>query len=223
MATTQTEARAKTAPPRNTRRNEIIAIALFALSLLIALCLIPYSYYANDPSWNVGGQTDAPRNWIGMIGANVSEALFQFVGLAAYLLPVLLFAAAWRRFRTRRIHAPLSRIAGLVTLLLAASALLDLYNVPKPFDAKFRPGGFAGALISKALASGLNTVGASVLLFALAATGLLLATNFSFIRAYEWIVASFGNRFAFMHGLPEKFGAWRARRREHARVRVEMR
>jgi DNA segregation ATPase FtsK/SpoIIIE, S-DNA-T family len=223
MATTQTEARAKTAPPRNTRRNEIIAIALCALGLLLALCLIPFSYNPNDASWNVGGQTDAAHNWIGMIGANVAGALFQFVGLAAYLLPLLLFAAAWRRFRTRRIHAPLSRIVGLVTLVLAASALLALSSMGPLMDKSFRPGGLTGTLIARVLASGLNTVGASILLVALAATGLLLATNFSFVRAYEWLVASFGNRFAFLRELPEKFGAWRARRRERARVRIEMR
>src|SRR4051812_36434713 len=111
MATTQTEAGSKGIAPRNTRRNEIIAIALCALGVLFALCLIPFSYHPNDSSWNLKGQTEPAHNWIGMIGANVSEALFQFVGLAAYLLPVLLFAAAWRRFRTRRIHAPWSRIA----------------------------------------------------------------------------------------------------------------
>jgi S-DNA-T family DNA segregation ATPase FtsK/SpoIIIE len=223
MATTQTEAQAKPVAPRNTRRNEIIAIALCALGLLLALCLIPFSYYPSDPSWNVGGQTDPTRNWIGMIGANVADALFQFVGLAAYLLPLLLFAAAWRRFRTRRIHAPLSRIVGLLTLVLAASALLALSSIDPLIDKSFRPGGLTGTLIARVLASGLNTVGASVLLVALAAAGLVLATNFSFVRAYEWLISSFGNRFQFVRAFPERIEAWRARRRERAQRRVEMR
>src|SRR2546423_14775217 len=98
---------------------------------------MPVAYHPGDPSWNTGGQTEPARNWIGLIGAYVSEALFQNVGLAAYLLPILLFAAAWRRFRTRHIRAPLSRIAGLVTLLLASSALLDLFSDQKPFDRQF--------------------------------------------------------------------------------------
>ncbi|HEV7373325.1 MAG TPA: DNA translocase FtsK [Pyrinomonadaceae bacterium] len=221
MATTQTEARAaKTAAPKNTRRNEIIAILLFALSLLLALCL--FSYNPNDPSWNTAAQGPT-RNWIGPFGANVAAGLFQFVGLATYLLPLLFLAAAWRRFRTRRIRAPLSRIIGLVTLVMASAALFDLFITPSLVDKSFKPGGLAGNLIKQALVSGLSTVGASVLLTAFAATGLLLATNFSFVRSYEWIGGTFGDRFAFFRNIPERFNAWRAARRERAQLRMNMR
>src|SRR5215212_8596665 len=126
MATAQTEARAKAQTPKNTRRNEIVAILLCALGVLVALCL--FSYRPDDPSWNAAGQS-ATRNWIGPFGANLASVLFQFVGLAAYLLPLLLLAAAWRRFRTRRIRAPLSRVVGLVTLLLAAASLFAIFIV----------------------------------------------------------------------------------------------
>jgi S-DNA-T family DNA segregation ATPase FtsK/SpoIIIE len=221
MATTQTEARAaKTAAPKNTRRNEIISILLFALGALLSLCL--FSYKANDPSWNAAGQ-NVTRNWIGPLGANIAAGLFQFVGLAAYLLPLLLLAAAWRRFRTRRIRAPLSRIIGLVTLVMAAAALFAIFIVRPLFDASVPAGGLAGALISRVLVSGLSTTGATILLTALAATGLLLATNFSFVRSYEWIGGTFGDRFAFFRNIPERFNAWRAARRERAQLRMNMR
>ena len=219
MGTTQTELSSAEAP-RNTRRNEIVAIALLAMGLLLALCLA--SYNPNDPSWNAAGQNEA-RNLVGVIGANVAAAAFQTVGLAAYLLPLLLVAAAWRRFRTRRIHAPLSRVVGLVTLVLASAALLTLSTIRPLADSSFHPGGLAGTVIAQALASGLNTVGATVLLVAIAATGLLLATNFSFARFYEHIVAMFGNRFAYFRSIPEKVQAWRELRKEKATLRAEMR
>src|SRR5258705_9322410 len=110
---------------RNTRVNEVIAIALIALGLLLFLCL--FSYNPNDPSWNAAGESGA-RNWVGAVGANVAAALFQGIGLAAYLLPALFFAAAWRRVRSRRINAPVSRISGLVMLVLSSAALLSLAN-----------------------------------------------------------------------------------------------
>jgi S-DNA-T family DNA segregation ATPase FtsK/SpoIIIE len=219
MATLQTDAQS-TEAPRNTRRNEIIAIALLALGLLLALCLA--SYNPNDPSWNAAGQNEA-RNLVGVIGANVAAVAFQAVGLAAYLLPALLLAAAWRRFRTRRIQAPLSRMIGLTILVLASAALVTLSSIKPLFDSSFHPGGLAGTVIAQALASGLNTVGAAILLTAIAATGLLLATNFSFARFYEGIVAMFGNRFASFRALPQRIAAWRAERREKAAVRTEMR
>jgi len=222
MAVTQTEARAQPAAPRNTRRNEIIAIALFALGLLFALCLA--SYDGSDASWNVGGQTVASHNnFVGAIGANVAAALYQAFGLAACLLPLLLLAAAWRRFRTRRIHAPLSRVVGLLLLVLACAALLSLSNVRPLFDKSFAPGGLVGTLLASTLSSGLNSIGASVLLVALAATGLLLATNFSFAHFYEQLLSLFANRLGFFHSAPARLKEWRAQRREQAAERAAQR
>jgi hypothetical protein len=134
--------------PRNTRVNEIIAIGLIAIALLLALCLA--SYHPNDASWNAAGESGA-RNWIGAVGANVSAALFQGIGLAAYLLPLLILAAAWRRFRSLKINAPLSRLAGLLIIVLSSSALLSLANLRPFYDNSFNAGGLTGAVISRAL------------------------------------------------------------------------
>lgn len=227
MATTQTEARATAtnpspnAPLRNTRRNEIIALALLVLGALVALCLL--SYNPNDASWNVAGQTNADRrNFVGVVGAEIAVTLFQTIGLAAYLVPALLFVAAWRRFRTRRLRAPFLRVAGLLLIVVAISSLLALFSVPQLYDRSFEPGGLIGAFVAYVLAGSLNTIGASVLLFALAAAGLLLATNFSFTRALERLTAAGDARFATLKFLPERFKAWRTRRREAAREQAEM-
>src|SRR5438309_6164731 len=176
MATIPTEIE-MTSAPRNTRLNEIIAIGMIALALLLGLCLA--SYNPNDPSWNAAGGTGV-HNWIGAVGANVAAGLFQGIGLAAYLLPFLLLVAAWRRFRSRRINSPMMRLAGLVVLVLSASALLTLANIRLFFDSSFNAGGLTGAIITRALVAGLNTIGATILLFTVAATGVLLATRFSF-------------------------------------------
>ena len=208
--------------PRNSRRNEIVAILLFAVGVLLSLCLISAAFYPGDPSWNSAGQTET-HNWTGAIGSNVAALLFQFVGLAAYLLPCLLLAAAWRRFKTRSFRAPFYRLFGLVVLTLAAAALLSISNIQPIFDSSVQPGGLVGTLISRGLVSGLNTVGATVLLIAVAATGLLLATNFSFIRLYETIVDVIVERFAVITNLPQKFKARREARAERRRLLKEQR
>src|SRR5215204_507995 len=223
MATAQVEARLKAgggAQPRNTRRNEIIAIALFALSALLAFCLV--SYNPDDPSWVAAGSAGA-RNWTGRVGANVAAGLFQSFGLAAALLPLLLVAAAWRRFRTRRIHAPLSRVIGLATLTLAASSLLALYVAEPLFDRSFNAAGFIGVLFAESLKGVLNTVGATVMLAAAAAVGLLLATNFSFVSAYERTASALANPSGAFRQNFERFQAWRAARRAQALARAESR
>jgi len=223
MATAQIEARLKAggpAAPRNTRRNEIVAIALFALSALLTLCLVSYS--PNDPSWVSTGAASA-RNWTGRAGANVAAALFQTFGLAAALLPLLLVAAAWRRFRTRRIQAPLSQVIGLVTLTLAAASVLALYVSEPLFDRSFNAGGFVGVLIAESLKGVLNTVGATVMLAAAAAVGLLLATNFSFVSAYDRTAAAVMNPSGTFRKTFDRFQAWRAARRAAALARAEER
>ena len=216
MATTaQIEERPRVIIPRAGRGNEILAILFIALGLLLALCLISAAFYPNDPSWNSVGGSET-HNWAGAIGGNVAATAFQFIGLAAYLLPLLLFAAAWRRFRRNAIQSPVTRIAGLVVLVIAASALLSISQLHPLFDSIVQPGGLLGSVVAQSLASGLSRIGATVLLIAIAASGLLLATNFSFIRLYEILVNLIATRFAFVGKIPERFRAWQQLRRETA-------
>src|ERR1043165_5247452 len=206
--------------PRASRGNEILAILFIAVGLLLALCLISAAFYPNDPSWNSAGAAET-HNWAGAIGANVAATAFQFIGLASFLLPLLLFAAAWRRFRPSTIHHAWTRITGLIVLVIAASSLLSISHLHPLFDSSVQPGGLLGAVVSQGFASGSSNIGATVLLVASAATGLLLATNFSYIHLYEIIVNAIATRFAFVGKLPERFRAWRQTRRELAEKRKE--
>jgi len=218
--TTHIEEKPRIIIPRANRRNEILAILFLALGLLLALCLISAAFYPNDPSWNSAGQAQT-QNWAGSVGANVAATAFQFIGLAAYLLPLLLFAAAWRQVHAATIHSPWTRIVGLVILVVAAAALLSISQIHPLFDGSVQPGGLLGAIVAQGLASGLNNVGATVLLVAVAAMGLLLATNFSFVRMYEVVAHAIGTRFAFVGKLPERFRVWRHERAERARLQKE--
>ena len=218
--TTHIEEKPRIILPRASRGNEILAILFIAAGLLLALCLISAAFYPNDPSWNSAGQSQT-HNWAGAIGANVAATGFQFIGLAAYLLPLLLFAAAWRRFRPSNGSRSWMRIVGVVVLVVAAAALLSISQMRPLFDGSVQPGGLLGAVVAQGLASGLSNIGATVLLVAIAASGLLLATNFSFVRLYEIMAGAIGSRFAFVPKLPERFRAWRLERIERARVRKE--
>jgi S-DNA-T family DNA segregation ATPase FtsK/SpoIIIE len=220
MATTQIEEKPRLITPRVGRRNEILAILLLAVGLLLALCLVSAAFYPNDPSWNSVGLNET-QNWAGSIGANVAATVFQFIGIAGYLLPLLLFAAAWRRFRTTSIQSPFTRIIGLIVLVVAAAALLSISQLRPVFDSSVRPGGLLGAVVAEGLASGLNRIGATVVLVAIGAMGLLLATNFSFVRLYTLLAEAVGTRFAFVGELPARFRAWRQQRREQAQLRKE--
>jgi DNA segregation ATPase FtsK/SpoIIIE, S-DNA-T family len=191
----------------NSRLNEIMAIALMAVGVLLLLSLL--SYKANDTTWNTAG-TDNIENLVGTVGANIAAVLLQAFGLASYLIPILLLAAAWRRFFTRSIQAPLYRIIGLVVLVLSISALLTISGIKPLFDSSVKPGGITGWTIAYLLVSVLNTVGATVLLLAISATGLLLATNFSFTHSLERIDSNLSPRFDFIRESFNRLKTWRS-------------
>jgi S-DNA-T family DNA segregation ATPase FtsK/SpoIIIE len=218
MATIQTETRTKVLPSkRSSRRNEIMAIVLFALGAMLALCLV--FFHPNDPSLNAAGQARTD-NLIGPLGAYVSDALLQTFGLAAYLLPLLLFAAAARRFQKKPLRAPLGRVLGLVLLLLSTAGLLALLIPSLFFDGRVHSGGFVGSLLATQLANAAGGVGALILMSALAAVSLLLATNFSFAHAYSRAVAAFGSPTDFARSQVARFRAWQTQRREAAAARA---
>ncbi|MDT7542255.1 MAG: segregation ATPase FtsK/SpoIIIE, family [Acidobacteriota bacterium] len=218
MATIQTETRTKVLPSkRSSRRNEIMAVVLFALGAMLALCLV--FFHPNDPSLNAAGQSRTD-NLIGPVGAYVSDALLQTFGLAAYLLPLLLFAAAARRFQKKPLRAPLGRVIGLVLLLLSTAGLLALIIPSLFFDGRVHSGGFVGALLANQLSNASGGVGALILMSALAAVALLLATNFSFAHAYGRAVAAFGSPSDFARAQIARFRAWQTQRRESAAARA---
>ncbi|HEY6118575.1 MAG TPA: DNA translocase FtsK 4TM domain-containing protein, partial [Pyrinomonadaceae bacterium] len=66
MAITQIDESPRIITPRNSRRNEIVAILLLAFGLLMTLCLVSAAFYPNDPSWNSVGQSET-HNWAGSI------------------------------------------------------------------------------------------------------------------------------------------------------------
>ncbi len=221
MATTTRQIRESAATQATTRRNEIIALVLFVIGLLFALCL--FSYNPNDASVNAANTARAePDNLIGAFGANVASLLTQFFGLVAYPLPLVLMVAAWQQFLTRRIAAHFTRIAGMSLVLVAAVGLLEIFITEPIFDRSFEAGGVIGVVIVNLLSTIVGTVGATIVLLALLAVGFLLMTNFSFTYFYERIAA---NNFSFssLTGLPQRFLAWYGARHANAQERAEQR
>src|SRR2546430_16696270 len=80
------------APTNNRRLNELTGLLFCVSALLLFLALASYSPL--DPSLNSASVltgSSATRNWIGVVGALVSDLMLQFFGVGAFLIPV--FAA----------------------------------------------------------------------------------------------------------------------------------
>ena len=78
-------------PTQSKRLNELIGILLIATAVLMLLALASYSPL--DRSLNTAANPPMGRpahNWIGLVGAYSADLMLQSLGVAAFLLPVLL-------------------------------------------------------------------------------------------------------------------------------------
>src|SRR5262249_21250983 len=98
--------------------DEIVGFLLVAAFAGLLAALV--SYHPLDPSWmhRTAELSPSVRNFIGPIGAQVSSLLFAVWGVASFLLPVLLAAAAWRRWRHLEREDGFGRYLGLAALLV---------------------------------------------------------------------------------------------------------
>ncbi len=180
---------------RHSRLNEIIAVVLLAISVLIFLCLV--SYNPSDPTFNTASSQKV-QNWIGVVGANLAEALFSAVGIVAYIFPALLALIAWRVFQSESLRPRVSQLIGFSLFVASISALCSLIGWH---------GGILGALLTTYSVRLLSTVGATVLLLSLATTSVLLITNFTLTWAFGHFEVGWEN-------FRIHFAEWKAKRRE---------
>jgi S-DNA-T family DNA segregation ATPase FtsK/SpoIIIE len=188
--TQRTPVRISAAVARGLRESAAIALGVIALVLAVALL----SFDARDPGFSFTGAGGGVHNRVGPIGAWCADALFFLFGRPAYLLPLMLAVAAWRLSRTRSSaergsHLNFAvRAVGFVALLVASCALATLH-----WSADHLPqgaGGIVGAAAGGALASGLDLLGATLLLLAIWMAGAAIGFGVS------WFV------------LMDRLGAW---------------
>ncbi|MGH7094538.1 MAG: DNA translocase FtsK 4TM domain-containing protein, partial [Stellaceae bacterium] len=122
--------------------------SLVLVSLLLVLALLTYS--SRDPSFDTA--TDGPAtNFLGHDGAYVADLLVQSLGLAAYLIPVVLLGWAFRLLLQRpprRFGRRLMLLAPALILGAFACSILRVTSLPLPAGA----GGAIGGALSHMLA-----------------------------------------------------------------------
>lgn len=193
--------------------NEIVGVAIAALTILLFLCLV--SYNQNDPSI-ITSSTQKTQNWIGFLGANVSAILFSTIGLTTYFLPFLMGLIAWRVSRSENLHAPISRIIGYILLIISAAGLFWLFLYPN--------GGIVGKLLAETiLASLIGKLGAGILLTALFLTAALLITDLSYFSLLEGFPVIADKLKSFREAIKNRYHSWRESQKLAAQARMEKR
>jgi len=180
-------------PTRNRRLNEIIGMVVLVCAGLLLLALA--SYTPSDPSLNTVGSYVVGRlahNWTGMVGAYLADAMLQLIGVAAFLLPLVLGRLGLCWMRSVPAGSPLAKTIGLglwVGFGPAAIALLPghlMWRHSLPIE------GTTGRLLADFMVQYLNAPGAAIVLALMVALSLYLVTTFTFNTAREWATIRFG-------------------------------
>jgi S-DNA-T family DNA segregation ATPase FtsK/SpoIIIE len=197
-------------PTRNRRFNELIGFVLMASALLLFLALV--SYTPLDPSLNTAsptGASDSTHNWIGRVGALISDGFLQLFGIAIFSLPVMIAALGLRWFRSRTMNSPVEKALGALVLLMFTPALMAVLPGHLLWLNAIAIEGVLGRILGDFLIHYFNLIGAYLVSLSVIAAALYLCTTFSFSSAHVWI----GTHFAFVGAAWQRVEDWRAERK----------
>jgi S-DNA-T family DNA segregation ATPase FtsK/SpoIIIE len=197
-------------PTRSRRLNELVGFLLCVSALLLFLALASYSPL--DPSLNSASVltgSHAARNWIGIVGAYLSDLVLQFWGVGAFLLPLFLGMLGVRWFRSRVVQAPIAKTLGGTWLLMFVPALLAILPGHLHWWGAIPIEGLLGRIIGDALIHFFNLAGAYIVCTTVLAVALYLTTAFSFSAIQVWAPT----RFAFVVALLDRWKDWKEERR----------
>ncbi len=196
---------------------ESVALLVFGLAAVLLLALA--SFNAMDPSFNHATAAE-PTNLIGIVGAYVSDMLYQLLGWSAWLLALLIVVLS---IRIARGHRPLwGTWTSLFWLpfVLALCGLLDAHAS----DLGSLPagaGGVIGETINGILADGMHSLGRDVVLVTLALSSFVAAAQISLLQLIRSVGGWFAMGFSGLDALLYRIRSRASRRKERLEGREE--
>ena len=128
---------------------EVSGVVLIAVAIFLGLALL--SYQPGRPQTNL----------VGVIGYLLADLLCSALGKMSYALPALAVYTAGLQFRLWRCTAVTSQAVSLGVFGLASTALLSLWDADRP---AVYAGGWIGGWLAVSLRTGLNQLGAYLVL-----------------------------------------------------------
>jgi S-DNA-T family DNA segregation ATPase FtsK/SpoIIIE len=158
---------------KSRRLREITGVLALLGSLYLALSLFTYDRWDNS----LFTFSRAPvKNYGGVVGAYLSDAVLSVVGLGGYIVPLFLIVFGVKKILGKegsKLHA-----LGVALFLLSVALLLQTFSKILPFAFE-DPGGAAGVLLSHVLVGFLSRPGALIAGAAMLLVSLILMTPVS--------------------------------------------
>ncbi|WP_457807767.1 DNA translocase FtsK 4TM domain-containing protein [Kushneria sp. EE4] len=168
---------------------EGVAIVMLALCAFLLLAL--FSYMPADPSWSHSGPDQAVTNWMGPVGAWLSDVLYSLFGASALWAPGMLGLGAWRLIRAKEAHIvwdPMAlavRGGGLLLVMVATCTVGALHFQDASNDLPYGSGGIVGEGVSAALSALVGRHGTTLLSLAAFLCGMPLLTGMSWFSIID--------------------------------------
>lgn len=182
--------------------DETVAIILMIVAVLFFLSLV--SHNENDPSV-ITSSSQSVKNWVGIVGANVSAILFSAVGWVAYSLPFLVGIISVQIFRSQATLFDPKKFTSLIVFVSSASGLVSIFG---------GYGAILGSIVSKVNVY-LGEVGSIIFLsvLMLASFFVFVGVSFSFvIEGLRLSLDSIFERFKLLVRIYQEWGLDRKKR-----------
>jgi S-DNA-T family DNA segregation ATPase FtsK/SpoIIIE len=187
-------------PKKHSYLNDVLALGVLALAILLFLSLVSHAW--SDPSFNSTGFGSGSKthNWIGPVGAYLSDLLIQAIGISAYVFPALVALAAWRIYQSESLRPSVRRIIGFVLFVASLSTLTKLVGVD---------GGLIPEFLARYATAFLGWIGATILFTTGLIASAILLTNATFHGFWTSVDLARTN-------LLVRFNEWKEKRQGHA-------
>lgn len=183
----------KDAGRENMMAKEIAGVISLAVAVFVFLSL--FSYNPVDPSLThyVSGKV-VVANYGGLAGSYLSDGMLRVFGITSYLFPVLLALLSFKLFLGGGFRMALSPVFGFMGLVFASSALLAARSSAFSFyGVDLNAGGLLGKFSLGILYSGLNQIGADIVLVVILLISVMITLNVSlvaFVRRLAILLSS---------------------------------
>ena len=111
----------------NKRTREIKGAVCLAMAFFLLLCLV--SYHPQDPSFThvplvASGQ--ATHNFTGKAGSYTADSLIRLLGIASFLLPLMLLFCSFKYFLSPDFTVHTHRAVGFLFFVLSCAGIMAL-------------------------------------------------------------------------------------------------
>jgi S-DNA-T family DNA segregation ATPase FtsK/SpoIIIE len=196
-------------------------LAVGAGSFLI-LCL--YSFHPQDPSFNLYQPVPAKiHNLGGLIGAYLSDILWQVFGFSSFLLPIALLVRGISIFANRKPEHRGLRGIGFGLMVISCATLLNIFiGGVRVFSYEGTAGGVLGRVVGNFLERYLSVVGTSLLLILIFLSSTTLTTGLSLRKVFQGTAKAVQIFFRWLMQAKDLYwGKWKKKRdlKKSARIR----